>query len=233
MCSLRDADARCLSAAPWEGRRTVDYRRRRKPVGGFLFLTVTQLSMVWWAYRTRLIQLKDLRVWFAAHELVARRCQLTDGQEPQYGFDELTRLVAGRSGVGESIQRLERMGLLTWDAAHIRFALEPSDLHMTDLSSLHEMLTRIQNHRRKVPVPRQVVRFIAAPCKRCVIATILGHLIRCLYYKAGECVSGGFCKASWVPEVFSSRCQKCEGRTEVPLGDTRLPGMHTRRPSRC
>ena len=64
------------------------------------------------------------------------------------------------------------------------------------------MLARIQNHRRKVPVPRQVVRFIAAPSKRCVIATILGHLIRCLYYRAGECISGGFCKASWVAEVF-------------------------------
>jgi hypothetical protein len=64
------------------------------------------------------------------------------------------------------------------------------------------MLSRIQNNRRKVPVPRQVIRFIAAPSKRCVIATILGHLIRCLYYRKGECISGGLCKASWVAEVF-------------------------------
>ena len=26
--------------------------------------------------------------------------------------------------------------------------------------------------------------------------------MRCLYYRAGECLSGGFCKASWVAEVF-------------------------------
>ena len=80
--------------------------------------------------------------------------------------------------------------------------MTPEDLLISDLSSLYEMLGRIQNCRRKVPVPRQVVRYIAAPSKRCVIATILGHLMRCLYYRAGECVSGGFCKASWVAEVF-------------------------------
>ena len=130
--------------------------------------------MVWWAYQKRLIQLKDLRVWFAAQELVARRCQMKDTQRPHYGMEELRRLVAGRGGEGESVRRLERLGLLTWDASHISFALTPADLQVSDLSSLHEMLARIQNHRRKVPVPRQVVRFIAAPSKRCVIATILG-----------------------------------------------------------
>ena len=186
----------------WEGIDDVDYRRRRKPVGGFLFLTVTQLSMAWWCYQKRLIQLKDLRVWFAAQELVARRCQMKGRQRPRYGMEELRQLVAGRGGEGKSVRRLERLGLLAWDASHIAFALTPADLQLCDVSALHEMLSRIQNNRRKVPVPRQVVRFIAAPSKRCVIATILGHLIRCLYYRAGECRSGGFCKASWVAEVF-------------------------------
>jgi hypothetical protein len=95
------------------------------------------------------------------------------------------------------------VGLLSWSETEITFATEVSELSIPDVSSLHEMLSRIQNNRRKVPVPRQVVRFIASPSKRCVIATLLGHLMRCLYYRAGECVSGGFCKASWVAEVFS------------------------------
>ena len=43
---------------------------------GFVFLLVQQLCLVWWAYHSRRIQLMDLRVWFAAHEMVARRCQL-------------------------------------------------------------------------------------------------------------------------------------------------------------
>jgi hypothetical protein len=31
---------------------------------------------------------------------------------------------------------------------------------------------------------------------------MLGHLLRCLYYKDHRCVSGGWCKASWIAEVF-------------------------------
>jgi hypothetical protein len=181
----------------------VDYRRARKPFGGFLFVTVTQLSMAWWAYRQRHIQLKDLRVWFGALELVARRCGLKDKQEACYGTKELRTLVAGRGREESSIRRLEAVGLLRWSEKKITFAEEVSDLHIEDVSTLHEMLSKIQNHRRKVPVPRQVVRFIASPSKRCVIATLLGHLMRCLYYRAGECRSGGFCKASWVAEVFA------------------------------
>jgi len=187
---LRDTDA-------------VDYLRARKPFGGFFFVTVTQLSMVWWAYRRGHIQLKDLRVWFGALELVARRCGLKDEREACYTTKELRKFVAGRGGEEDSIRHLEAVGLLSWSETEITFAKEVSELCIPDVSTLHEMLSRIQNNRRKVPVPRQIVRFIASPSKRCVIATLLGHLIRCLYYRAGECVSGGFCKASWVAEVFT------------------------------
>jgi hypothetical protein len=189
----------------------VDYRRARKPVGGFLFLTVLQLSMVWWAYRKRHIQLKDLRVWFGALELVARRCGLKDEQTAHYGIEELRRLVAGRGGEKDSLRRLEQVGLLTWSTSAITFATEPSDLRINDLEGLEAMCARIQNNRRKIPVPRQIVRFIAAPSKRCVIATILGHLMRCLYYRAGECVSGGFCKAAWIAEVFAVDLRNVKG----------------------
>jgi hypothetical protein len=191
----------CLPKA-WRDTEAVDYLRARKPVGGFLFVTVTQLAMVWWAYRRRHIQLKDLRVWFGALELVARRCGLKDDREACYGTKELRTLVAGRGGEESSINRLQAVGLLSWSETEITFATEVSDLRIEDVSTLHALLSRIQNRRRKVPVPRQVVRYIAAPSKRCVIGTLLGHLIRCLYYRAGECVSGGFCKASWVAEVF-------------------------------
>ena len=60
----------------------------------------------------------------------------------------------------------------------------------------------IVNNRRRVPVPRQAVRLIAGGLKTSVIATMLGHLLRCLYYREQRCVSGGWCKASWIAEVF-------------------------------
>jgi hypothetical protein len=35
-----------------------------------------------------------------------------------------------------------------------------------------------------------------------MIATILGHLLRCLYYRQGHCNPEGFCKASWIANIF-------------------------------
>ena len=64
---------------------------------------------------------------------------------------------------------------------------------------MHQAIT---NNRRRVPVPRQAVRLIAGGAKASVIATMLGHLIRCLYYRDQHCRSGGWCKASWIAEVF-------------------------------
>src|SRR5258708_20295647 len=78
----------------------------RKPHGGFVFLTVQQLCLLWWAYRIRLIQLMDLRVWFAAHEMVARRCQLAPDQVPDYTSTELHRLVG--VGGGERLRASRR-----------------------------------------------------------------------------------------------------------------------------
>src|SRR5436190_990278 len=70
----------------------------QKPRGGFIFLTVQQLCLLWWANRTRLIQLRDFRVWFAAQEMTARRCQIDSGQVPAYTPHELHRLVGGVGG---------------------------------------------------------------------------------------------------------------------------------------
>jgi hypothetical protein len=182
----------------------VDDTCKRKPVGGFIFITVIQLCLVWWAYRQGLIRLKDLRVWFAAQELVARRCELKNGKKPHYSLKELDGLLGGRGWENESIRRLKRTGLLTWSDSTITFATSPEDLRVKDLEGFQEMLSRVTSTRRRIPVPRQIVRFIASPCKRCVIAAILGHLICCLFYQfhVKRCRSGGFCKASWIAETF-------------------------------
>src|SRR5262244_3757519 len=173
----------------------------RKPRGGFVFLTIQQLCLVWWAYRTRLIRLMDFRVWFAAHEMVARRCQISAGQVPEYTPRELHGLVGGVGGehLRTSLHRLEALGLLTWSNTTLTFATSPRDLRgMADLSGFFTMHQAIPNHHRRIPVPRQAVRLIAGGLKASVIATMLGHLIRCLYYRDQHCLSGGWCKASWI-----------------------------------
>src|SRR5713101_2268919 len=176
-----------------------------KPTGGFVFLTVQQLCLIWWAYRTRLIQLMDFRVWFAAQEMVARRCQLAPDHVPDYTSKELHGLVGGVGGehLRASLRRLHTLGLLTWSSTRLTFATAPTDLRgVEDLSDFFTMHQVIVNNRRRVPVPRQAVRLIAGGLKASVIATMLGHLLRCLYYREQRCVSGGWCKASWIAEVF-------------------------------
>ena len=126
---------------------TTTYPKRtvRKPVGGFVFLTVEQLCLVWWAYRTRHIQLMDLRVWFAAQEMGARRCQLQPDQVPDYTPTELHGLVGGAGGehLRASLRRLEAMGLLTWSHTHLTFATAPADVRGPhDLTGLCTRCTR-------------------------------------------------------------------------------------------
>lgn len=172
----------------------------RKPEGGFCFISVRQLCWVWWAYSARLIRFIDLRVWFAAHELVARRCQLRPGQQPVYTCAELSQLVGGGGGIPAALQRLTAVGLLGWAVDKISFADEPPPAR--ECPGLWTMLAQTRNHDRLVPVPRRLLRYIAGGCRRGVVATILGHLFRCLYYRQGKCQAEGFCKASWIAEVF-------------------------------
>jgi hypothetical protein len=177
----------------------------RKPVGGFVFLTVQQLCLLWWVYHNRHIRLMDFRVWFAAHEMLARRCQIDAVQVPDYTLPELHGLVGGTGGapLRASLLRLEGLRLLTWSSNALTFATSPADLRgIEDLSDFFTMHQAITNNRRRVPVPRQAVRLIAGGLKTSVIATMLGHLIRCLYYRDQHCRSGGWCKASWIAEVF-------------------------------
>lgn len=171
----------------------------RKPEGGFQFISVKQLCAVWCAYELALIRLMDVGVWFAAQELVARRCQLRDERQPTYTRDEIAKLTGRVRGVSASIDRLQVCGLLTWEPQAITFNLF---LPEQVLSALNTMLAQITNHKRRVPVPRRLLRFLAQGCTRVLLATVLGHLFRCLYYRDGQCQPEGLCKASWIARVF-------------------------------
>ena len=188
---------------------TIAYATRsaQKPHGGFVLLTVEILCLLWWVYRQRYIQLRDLRVWLACQEMVARRCQLPPDKVPHYTLTELHTLVGGVGGqhLRTSLHRLEALGLLAWSSACITFATATAALRgVPDRTSFTAMCAPIPNLHRRVPVPRPTLRLLALGCRAAVIATILGHLIRCLYAHARplRCVSGGWCKASWIAEVF-------------------------------
>ncbi len=90
--------------------------RRVKPEGGFRLMTVGAVLRCWQAYREGQIEFRDLRVWFAAQELVARRCMLAKGRVPSYNVNELAGLVGGVGGehFRSSLRTLEALGLISW-----------------------------------------------------------------------------------------------------------------------
>lgn len=186
------------------GARTVG--AARKPVGGFQFVSIVQLCMAWWAYMAGLIRLRDLRTWIACHEAVARRCTLERGRAPEYSLGELLGITGGgggEKGLKASLGRLERAGLLTWSSSAITFAASPDALRTEDLDGFWSMLRSVPNHARRVPVPRRTLRFLAGGARPSVIATALGHLVRCLYYRNETCLPSGACKASWIATTFN------------------------------
>lgn len=183
-----------------------------RPVGGYCLISVLQLSMVWWAYKRGLIRWVDLRVWFACWEIVSRRCELRPSELRRYEVGELEGIVGGVGGRkvsadtrrGESIRRLQRAGLIVWSESAIQFPASPDRMPVEDLSDLWAMHQRIQNRKRRVPVPRRIVREIAAGFSPVIVATVLGHLLRCLYFtKQRGWQYEGCCKASFVSDVFN------------------------------
>ena len=170
----------------------------RKLEGGFQFITVVQLCAVWCAYDSRHLHLHDVRLWCAAQEMLARRCQVAARQQPVYRHDELGVLTGRRGGIGTALVQLQTAGLLTWETSTLTFPAPVIETH----TPLATMLAQIPNHHRPIPVPRRLLRFLAKSGSRVLLATILGHLFCCLYYRQGQCRAEGFCKASWIADVF-------------------------------
>lgn len=191
----------------------------RKPEGGFCLIRGTALMKVWEAYRQNEIGLLDLRVWFACWEAVARRCGLMKGRVATYRIEEIRTLVNAKplNVIRRAITRLERAGLMHWSESAITMTV-PKENEWTD--ELVTTLELVTNHRRPVPVPRRIVRLIAGRGRKVMIATILGFLLRCLYYKGGLCLPEGTCKSSWIADVFgvNTRNVKAARKQLISMG---------------
>src|SRR5262245_47094931 len=94
---------------------------QQKPEGGYRFISAALLYKVWCSYNSERIRLYDVRLWCAAQEMVARRCQLAVGQQPVYRYDELRQLVGGGGGIPTALARLHSSGLLMWEATAVTF----------------------------------------------------------------------------------------------------------------
>ena len=113
----------------------------------------------------------------------SRRCGARDDVAPEFAPLELRFLVGGEGGEREAVRKLVAVGLLREvSKTSIEFATEPGELRFLP-ETLDATLDLISHPDRRVPVPRRIIRLIASGARRTLIATILGHLIRCLFYK--------------------------------------------------
>ena len=176
-----------------------------RPAGGYVPIRADQLFAVWWCYEKGSIRLADVRVWFALHEVVGRRCLINPRRKPQFTTGELMELTGLRrqGTLRTSLRRLEELGLACSRRSSIRFATSVDNVGVVDRSEFQQRLNLIANHRRRVPVPRRLLRWLAAGSRSVLIATTLGHLLRLLYLRDGICRADGNCKASWVAAVFA------------------------------
>jgi hypothetical protein len=188
-----------------------------KPKGGYQLIPAICLAMAWWAYLARLIRLVDLRVYFAAWEMRARRGRTPSPLPCCFTLRELQRLTGlSLRRLRASLRRLKAARLLTWADSAIGFPASPEAVPISDRDGFRHFLDQIPNHRRLVPVPRRILRLLAGGARPALIATILGHLFRCLYLKGGKCLAVGRVKASWIAETFGMSLRRIkEARQEL------------------
>lgn len=184
--------------------------------GRYRRITTHQLAMVWWLHLAGHITRRQLRCYFAGHEMAERRRY--SGPErnghARYGLQELKALVGGRGSetadrdLSADVKRLGELGLVRISAHSITFAssIEQIALEGT-LEDFWAFFQALPNRGRSVPVPRRTLRALAAGFSRAVTAYMIAALIRSVFWHkrpggGGEYRIDGRTKLAWVAQVF-------------------------------
>lgn len=195
--------------------------------GGYKVITPIKILNGVSFYRQKQISFKALRIYFACFELIAIReaaARSSSVLRKGRGFarfkrEELTRLsgLSNRS-TGAALSELKKANLLIFSDNEITVTEMP-------LKGTGEFLKSNFPGRkgtRPVPVPRRLLRHLAATKKPAFFLTVLGYLLRGLSLKksTGEINSRGTVKASWLSDVFgiSLRAVKASRAEMIALG---------------
>lgn len=192
--------------------------------GRFRRITTHQLCLAWWCYSAGHVTRRQLRVWFAAHEMAERRRYTakddvprrrrgdtsTGERKPLYGLPELKALVGGRGSptadadLAADLRRLSAVGLVQVEDHAIRFATSADQVAVEDLSGFWALFDQIPNRGRTVPVPRRTLRAMAGGFGRAVTGVMIALMIRSLFWHRGtdDYRIDGRTKGSWIAEVF-------------------------------
>ncbi len=177
--------------------------------GSFRKISVHQLTMAWWCFQAKHITKRQLRVYFAAHEMAARR-RFNGSEHCRFPLEEVKRLVGGRGSqtadaeLARDVRRLARLGLVTISEHAIAFAVSIEQIHVEEISGFWTMFNAMPHQRRSVPVPRRMLRALAAGYTTGVTAVVLATMIRSLFWhkQEGGYRTDGRTKRKWIADVF-------------------------------
>lgn len=194
---------------------------KRIPVGGFRAIGTRQICAVWSAFRGKVLpKFLDVRVYFALHEIAGRRTAAIRVSRRKSGkvrfpwFDrdavvrEAWQLVGIESvaSIRASFLRLERASLVRLTPTEICFGEYSDDSTAPVNLSADEMLAQIHEdaevRERAIAIPRRTLRFLAGNRRPALAATMLGQMIRCLWWHNGRCNGVGSCSNAFVADLF-------------------------------
>ena len=190
--------------------------------GRYRAISVHSLAMAWWCFDAGHITKRQLRIWFAAQEMLERRRYTAKPEhsretprKPSYGLDEIKALVGGRgsktadTAIKADLKKLGALGLVSITERSITFATSIDQLAVDDIEGFWTMFNQLPHPRRRVPVPRRVLRALAGGFTSGMTAVVLATLIRSLFWhKDGGAGEGAYrvdgrTKREWIAEVFS------------------------------
>jgi hypothetical protein len=190
-------------------------KERGSVAGGYLTTSVDRLLLAWWLHESSAqmrragdeaqvrLELLDLRMWFACLEVLERRRFVAPSRVSRYLVAEFQQLTgSSRSRVQASLRRLSAAGLIEISATTLRLAASADETSMRTCFAFESLKSKVVNSRRRVPVPRRLLRWLASNGSRAEIATVIGHLLRCVYLRGRAVMATGNCVARWVADVF-------------------------------
>jgi hypothetical protein len=208
---------------------------REKPFGGFAQVKVSTLFAIGVSASQKDIRLAELRASMGMIEMLSRRAAAdrsrdatrTFAPKSSFTFGELAKIIGTSDAKAKAAgNRLKEVGLVIKQAdGKLRFAFE-TEASKQEAFSIREQIASAKAARRKragqyesvlgpknylrtVPVPRRLLRHLAAHGSRTQILTALSVLSRSLRRKkiSGQyvCVAGGGCSAGFAKKFFAVR----------------------------
>jgi hypothetical protein len=168
---------------------------------GYRLVRANQLLGALAAFDTGEITFRALRIYLGSFEMLAireaahRSRVRRRSDRPQFRRSELGTYLAlaPEASIARDLSLLKRAGLLTFSENALLVADDPPHgVH------LHPLLGG-RGANRLVPVPRRMLRFLAACSKPALVKTIIAYLLRGLSLDASGAVQGkGTAKISWI-----------------------------------